>query len=94
MLTCQQLTELVTDYTEGRLPLRRRLAVWFHLGMCSHCRTYLRQLRTARRLLGHLPTAPVPDALKIELQTRLRSLGTAEHRRTGEDGRTTPTDPV
>jgi len=70
MMTCAQLTELVTDYVEERLPLRQRLVFQLHLGMCRHCRTYLRQVRQTVRLTGHLPAEPMPAAIRAELLTR------------------------
>ena len=45
MLNCQQLTELVTDYLEGRLSFMTRLRFHMHVGMCSHCRAYLRTMQ-------------------------------------------------
>ena len=52
VLKCRDITELATDYTEGALPLRRRLAFGLHLAMCSMCRAYMDQLAKARRLLA------------------------------------------
>lgn len=40
------LTELVTDYLEGRLALRDRLRFRMHLATCRHCRAYIKQVRT------------------------------------------------
>ncbi|MBK9071936.1 MAG: zf-HC2 domain-containing protein [Myxococcales bacterium] len=74
MLTCQQLTEIITDYTEGRMSWRERFSVQLHLGMCRHCRAYLRQLRTTVKTLGALPPEPMPDDVKAELMRRLRDL--------------------
>ena len=54
MLSCQQLTELVTDYTDGRLSLIQRVQFELHIGMCRHCREYLRQLRATASALGSL----------------------------------------
>lgn len=75
MLTCQQLTELVTDYMEGRLPLRQRMRVQMHLGMCRRCRAYLRQMRLTVRTLGEMSTKePMPDDVRDELLRRFRGL--------------------
>jgi predicted anti-sigma-YlaC factor YlaD len=67
MLSCQEMTELVTDYLEKRLTLRDRIRFRLHLGVCRHCRAYLEQMRTTVRLLGRLPSQEegpaVPDAL-------------------------------
>ena len=74
MLTCQELTEIVTDYTEGRMSWGQRLQVQLHLGLCRDCRAYLRQLRTTVKTLGALPPEPMPDDVKAELMRRLRGM--------------------
>ena len=55
MLTCQQLTELVTDYLEGRMSIWDRLRFQMHVGMCRRCRAYLHQMKMTVRTLGKLP---------------------------------------
>lgn len=72
MLTCRELTELVTDYLEGAMSLGDRLRFQFHLGMCKHCRAYLRQMRQTIDLLGRLPEEPIPDPVRAELLRRFR----------------------
>jgi anti-sigma factor RsiW len=73
-MTCQQLTELVTDYAEGRLRFFRRVELRVHLAMCAHCRAYLQQMKATRDALGRLPAEPMPDEMKQELLRHLRSL--------------------
>ncbi len=64
MLTCQEMTELVTDYLEGRLSIGQRLRFEMHVGLCGHCRAYLRQMRQTVQTLGALPEQSVdPEAL-------------------------------
>jgi predicted anti-sigma-YlaC factor YlaD len=75
MLTCQQLTELVTEYLEGRMSLWRRAQFQMHLGMCRHCRAYLNQMKTTLRTLGSLPQEQVPPDVKAELLERFRGMG-------------------
>ncbi len=73
MMTCAQLTELVTEYLEGRLGLGQRLAFQMHVGMCRNCRMYLKQVRQTVRLTGKLPEEPIPAAVKTELLERFRN---------------------
>jgi anti-sigma factor RsiW len=56
------VSEQATDYMEGALSLRRRLAMRWHLRQCSMCRAYLDQLRKTIALLaaGDLPP-PAPE---------------------------------
>lgn len=74
MLTCRELVEIITDYIEGRLTLWQRLRIQFHLGMCGHCRTYLRQMRATRNALGSLPPVAVPAEVRDELLERFRQM--------------------
>ena len=78
MLTCQQLTEIVTDYVEGRMSFWQRTQVQMHLGMCRHCRSYLRQMKATVRTLGKLPQEQMPDDVKAELLKRFRGMAPPE----------------
>ena len=53
-LSCQELVELVTDYLEGTLGERDRLAFERHLEQCDGCTEYVAQLRETIRLTGTL----------------------------------------
>lgn len=67
MLTCQELTELVTDYLEERLSFMDRLRFRAHIGMCRHCRAYLDQMKQTIRVLGKLPAERIPPDVRDEL---------------------------
>ncbi len=73
MLTCKQITELVTDYAEGRLGLLDRMRFWMHLGMCGNCKRYVRQLKVTAATLGKLPEPELPPELKAELTKRFEA---------------------
>lgn len=77
MLTCQQLTEIVTDYLEGEMPFWQRVQFQLHIGMCRHCRAYLRQMKATIETVGRLPDEPMPEDVKDELRSRLRNLSTS-----------------
>ena len=72
MLTCRELTELVTDYLEGRLPFMDRLRFRLHLGMCRHCRAYLDQIKQTIRTLGGVPSEGIPPDVRDALLARFR----------------------
>jgi anti-sigma factor RsiW len=44
-ITCQELTEVITDYLEGTMPLEDRAAFEAHLAICPGCVHYLEQMR-------------------------------------------------
>lgn len=73
MLACREVTELVTDYVEGRLSWLDRVRFQLHVGMCRHCREYLRQIKTTQRLLGELPPQPPPPEVEAELVERFKN---------------------
>ncbi len=70
MLTCRQITELVTDYAEGHLRFQDRLRFRLHIVLCSHCRAYVRQLETTAQALGRLPDPETPPELMDDLLRR------------------------
>lgn len=70
MLSCKEVTELVTEYLEGQLSLGRWLSFQAHVGMCRHCRAYLRQMRATIATLGELPAEPLDQAAHEELMRR------------------------
>ncbi len=72
MLTCQELTEIITDYLEGRLTRMQGISFQLHLGMCRHCREYLRQMKMTIRTLGMMPKLEVPENVQEELLKRFR----------------------
>ncbi len=72
MLTCQELTELVTEYLEKRMRLWDRLRFRLHVGMCRHCRAYLHNQRLAIKTLGKMPARPIPPDVRKELLERFR----------------------
>lgn len=74
MLTCQQLTELVTDYLEGRLSFVERMGFQMHIGMCRSCRAYLRQMKVTVHTLGKLPADPIPAGVRDDLLARFRDM--------------------
>ena len=73
MLTCIEITELIDDFLDGRLSLWTRARFQMHVGMCEHCREYLRQLALTRDSLGQLPEPEMPEEVRDELLERFRS---------------------
>lgn len=54
MLSCREVTRLVSDGLERELPLRERMQLRLHVMMCRSCSAYRRQIRVLDRLFrGH-----------------------------------------
>lgn len=64
MLKCEEVSELVTSFTEGALPFGARLSVRLHLMVCQMCRNYVDQLEKTRRLLRGRAMAPPPEGME------------------------------
>jgi predicted anti-sigma-YlaC factor YlaD len=66
-ITCQELTEVLTDYLEGALPFEDQVRLEAHLAVCEGCVDYVTQMRqtieTARELHPAHIEATVPDEL-------------------------------
>lgn len=72
MLTCQELTEVVTDYLEGRMGLVNRLRFRLHVGMCRPCKDFLRARKLTIEAVGSLPPDPMPPEVRDELLERFK----------------------
>jgi anti-sigma factor RsiW len=70
MLSCQQITQIITDYLEGRMSFADRMRFRMHVGMCKHCRAYLRQMKATIGSLGQLPDEPMPADVRDEMRRR------------------------
>ena len=75
MMSCRELTELASDYLDGRLSTPARLRVRLHLLMCNACRRYIAQVHAVIGALGRLgpPERPSDDTLRA-LQNHRASL--------------------
>ena len=74
MLTCKEISKLVSESLDRKLPLRQRMVVRLHLMMCSMCRAYEDQtllLRKAVRTLGHDNTEKLPEESKQRIKKAL-----------------------
>ena len=54
MLTCKDVSKLVSESLEHELPFRQRLGMRIHLMMCSLCRKYNRQALLLRELFRRM----------------------------------------
>jgi anti-sigma factor RsiW len=66
-MACKELVELVTEYLEGSLPSDDRQRFENHLRDCSHCATYLDQMRQTIRTLGRLTEDDLSEDTKRDL---------------------------
>ena len=72
MLTCKDISKLISESLDRKLPLRKRIGVKFHLMMCSLCRTYNRQMLALRSTLQRASDAVPPERLSDEARGRIK----------------------
>jgi predicted anti-sigma-YlaC factor YlaD len=81
MMTCKEVSTLLSTGQLVDAPLARRLAVRLHLAMCRHCRAFKRQLdrltRAARVVASALEREPGPD-FESSIHRRIESGEQAE----------------
>ena len=76
MLSCQEVTRLVSDSLDRPLPFRVLLGVRIHLFLCKWCDRFRRQLLFIRQALrqgaGHLEDRDLPSLPPLSPETRER----------------------
>ena len=77
-ITCQELTEVLTDYLEGALPSEERARLEAHLAICEGCVTYLTQMRQTIATLRKLPPAHVEATVPDDLLAAFRAFKRGE----------------
>ncbi len=81
MLTCKEVTRIVSDSMDRKLPIRQRMAVKMHLLMCKFCSRYSQQLLFIRKAIHHysskMDDAELPSttmSLSTEVRQRIKRL--------------------
>jgi hypothetical protein len=78
MLSCKDVTRLISESMDHSLPLGKRVGVRFHLLICKFCARYERQLllirETVRRLVATEdgPGESHGESLSAEAKRRIR----------------------
>lgn len=70
--TCQQVVDLMTEYFDGTLPARERLAFERHVTICPPCRAYMAQMRKVVKASGSLREEDLPDNVREGLLNAFR----------------------
>jgi hypothetical protein len=74
-ITCQEVTELVTEYIEGTLGAHEMALFEQHLNFCDGCDWYVDQMRTTIAAVGHIEEADVPADMRERLIASFRDRG-------------------
>jgi hypothetical protein len=75
LFRCKDITELISQSMDEKLPLRIRLGIKFHLMMCDLCSRYKKQLELIRNAIlkinediAAMPAPRLPDEFKEKLK--------------------------
>lgn len=79
MLSCSEVTKLLSESMDRKLPVYQRMAIWIHLLMCKFCTRYRKQLlilrEVARNPVQHLegtdPSVLLPPDVKERMKHAL-----------------------
>jgi hypothetical protein len=74
MLRCREVSKLVSESMERRLPFGLRMQVWMHLMLCRLCAGFARQVHLLRRAARQNPErlAGTPSAAEATLSPEAR----------------------
>ncbi len=77
MLTCREVTRLVSESMDSSLPWRKRIGIRLHFMMCISCTRYHRQLLLIRELIRNYlseeeSATDVRDKLSPESRQRMK----------------------
>jgi anti-sigma factor RsiW len=71
--SCQEMTEVVTNYLDDALPPDEQQRFERHLSYCAGCNTYVAQMRETIRQTGMVPREEsLPPALREEIVAQFR----------------------
>jgi len=76
MMTCKDISKLVSDSLDRELPIRLRMGLRLHLMMCGLCRTYYKRTRAMQSFIHASELNPaleyvLPDAVAERIQKAL-----------------------
>jgi hypothetical protein len=78
MLSCKDVTQLISESMDTSLPIGKRIGMRLHLLMCRFCSRYERQLLLIRETVRHIvateeePGEPPGEILSEEAKERIR----------------------
>ncbi len=72
MLSCQELTELLTDYLEGEISFADRVRFRMHQAMCPSCKLYVDQMKVTVDSLGAIPAPDLTPGVEEDLMQAFR----------------------
>ena len=76
MLSCREITKLVSESLDHPLPLRKRVSVWMHLSMCRLCSAFRRDQVVLKERISdeveHASNEEMPEGVKLSAAAKQR----------------------
>ncbi|HHD64771.1 MAG TPA: zf-HC2 domain-containing protein [Desulfobulbaceae bacterium] len=72
IFSCKQITELISESMDRKLPIYRRIGIRIHLMMCYLCRRYKKQLLFLRTVLQAIEEADEKNGEVLSQEARRR----------------------
>ena len=71
MRSCEQVTQMLSDYIEGELGGRERQSLDLHIMACPDCAHYLETFRETNKLVSEIRYEEIPREFRKHLHTVL-----------------------
>ena len=81
LLTCEQVSELISEYIDGELDDATAAAVASHIDNCDDCRRLYDEISAVCRAVHNIGEVQVPDGLHERIMTTIRTQKRATRRR-------------
>lgn len=72
MLSCKEVSRLLSESLDRKLPLRQRLGVRMHLLMCRFCSRFWKQTLFVRDAAHHYVETATSTGLSAEARQRIK----------------------
>ena len=73
MLKCRDIQRLASEYEDGELNWLQKLKLRYHLLICRHCRLFLKQFLSIRRISEQSTMKPASDKEVQAVMDKIRS---------------------
>ncbi len=73
MMKCKQASQLVSRALDGKLTMRERFALKFHLLICKYCSRFSQQLTTLSVVINNMGKS-IEDDTSITLPTKTKNI--------------------
>lgn len=73
MLNCREVSKLVSESLDHKLPVWKRVNLWMHLGMCRLCWAFRKDLNHLHKETRQLADQIEPDAIEPDVKLSAES---------------------